>query len=408
MRRIVLSESDSPLGPFHEIKAPWFPAERDTIDSHVFRDNDGQLYLYTVRIGPKENFRFHIDVRTLDAQLEPSEKSTMCITPQYDWEANVVNEGPFVLRIKDKYVLTFSTHGFQDPNYCVGEAWSNSPMGPWKKDPKGPILFRTETVSGPGHHCFVESPDGKELLVAYHTHQFVTNPGGPRQLALDRVRIIDSPQPHLEIGPASDTPQPLPSGAAPLVRLGDEEFNLPQLDRHRWTVFSEDPTHWKLAAGKLTIQTDNGDVFEDRSDLSNLFLAHAPLGDFDVTTRVAIDPQTDYQQAFLTLWQDHNHFAKIGFVHTHGGKRIEVGVEQDEKYTSHRHDTLDASDVYFRIKRRGEACAFLISTDGSKWTEIETQTVPLRDLQIGIGACSPDSKESTTASFDFIRVTPAK
>jgi hypothetical protein len=48
VRRVVLAEGDSPLGPFKEFKAPWFQTDRPTIDSHVFRDDDGQLYLYTV------------------------------------------------------------------------------------------------------------------------------------------------------------------------------------------------------------------------------------------------------------------------------------------------------------------------------------------------------------------------
>src|SRR5688500_3106729 len=48
VRRLVLAEGDSPLGPFREVKAPWFDASYDTIDGHVLRDSDGQLYLYSV------------------------------------------------------------------------------------------------------------------------------------------------------------------------------------------------------------------------------------------------------------------------------------------------------------------------------------------------------------------------
>src|SRR2546421_6931097 len=33
--RIVLAEADSPLGPFREIKAPWFATGRDTIEDEV-------------------------------------------------------------------------------------------------------------------------------------------------------------------------------------------------------------------------------------------------------------------------------------------------------------------------------------------------------------------------------------
>src|SRR4051794_10159042 len=68
-RRLVLTESDSPLGPFKEIKAPWFDPGKQTIDGHVFRDTDGQLYLYSVQLGKP----FQILVRKLDAAtLAPS------------------------------------------------------------------------------------------------------------------------------------------------------------------------------------------------------------------------------------------------------------------------------------------------------------------------------------------------
>src|SRR4051812_34631731 len=67
VRRIVLSEGDSPLGPFHETKAPWFDAGQTTIDSDVFRDDDGQLYLYSVYTGEHFDRRFQVNVRKLDA-----------------------------------------------------------------------------------------------------------------------------------------------------------------------------------------------------------------------------------------------------------------------------------------------------------------------------------------------------
>ena len=38
---------------------------------------------------------------------------------------------------------------------------------------------------------------------------------------------------------------------------------------------------------------------------------HAPAGDFDVTTRVSIRADQDYEQAFLCLWQDHEHYTKL-------------------------------------------------------------------------------------------------
>ena len=187
-RRIVLAEGDSPLGPFTEKMAPWWDPHNSVIDSHVFKDDDGKMYLYAVYTPDDLKGTFQIRVHTLDDQLRPSKESTLCIVPEKPWEGGMVNEGPFIVKHDGYYLLTYSFNGFQDPNYSVGIAWSKSPTGPWNKTADGPILKRIEGVSGPGHHCFIDSPDHKEWFIAYHTHQFLNAPGGPRQLAIDRAK----------------------------------------------------------------------------------------------------------------------------------------------------------------------------------------------------------------------------
>ena len=158
----------------------------------------------------------------------------------------------------------------------------------------------------------------------------------------------------------------------------------------------------------LTILTEDGDVFEDRTDLSNLFLQYAPRDNFNVTTHVTIDPQRDFQQAFLCVWQDHDHYAKIGLVHTHGDRKIEVGIQHNDKFASHLHQTTLTKSAYLQIKRRGDNYEFLASTDGKKWTTIETDPLPLIDLRVGIGACSPDATTPIPAAFEFVRFSVEK
>jgi beta-xylosidase len=211
-RRLVLAEGDSPLGPFREIKAPWFDAEYNTIDGHVFRDNDGRLYLYSVYIDvPRdtEGHAFQIHVRKLADDLAPSAESKLCITPTEKWEGGHVTEGPFVLRRGDTYYFTYSGQGYTNPNYSVGVATSKSPLGPWAKSPAGPILKRTAGVSGPGHHCFTESPDGREMFIVYHVHQYPDRPGDPRVIAIDRARFVDGETPTIEVTGPTITPQPI-------------------------------------------------------------------------------------------------------------------------------------------------------------------------------------------------------
>ncbi len=84
--------------------------------------------------------------------------------------------------------MTYSARCFSDPLYGVGYATAPSPLGPWRKGPNNPILHRTDDVSGPGHNCVTLSPDGRELMILYHTHQSPLG-GCARQLAMDRLLI---------------------------------------------------------------------------------------------------------------------------------------------------------------------------------------------------------------------------
>ena len=71
-------------------------------------------------------------------------------------------------------------------------------------------------MSGPGHHSVIDSPDGKELFIVYHTHQQPSNPTWARQLAIDRLMFIhESGEPtKLVVKGPTDTPQPMPSGSS--------------------------------------------------------------------------------------------------------------------------------------------------------------------------------------------------
>ena len=61
---------------------------------------------------------------------------------------------------------------------------------------------------------------------------------------------------------------------------------------------------------------------------------------------------------------------------------------------------------FLATSRKDLIDTFLASGDGKAWDSIESQSVPLNDLRVGIGACSPDAKNSTSAAFDFVRISP--
>ena len=185
--RICVAKADSPLGPFVDVAAPLLETGQAVIDAHVFTDDDGSPYLY-FSLDCSENVVSEVCVvplsRDLSSVVGPV---TRCVRPDQDWEGDKWNEAPFVFRHGEAYVLMYSGKGFFDPGYSVGYATAPTPLGPWTKSPT-PLLERNVDVSGPGHNCVIESPDGSELFLAYHTHKDLRG-GAPRQLAIDRLSI---------------------------------------------------------------------------------------------------------------------------------------------------------------------------------------------------------------------------
>lgn len=405
--RICLAVADTPLGPFTDLKTPWLDPGQAVIDSDVFRDTDGQLYLYYV-LDCSENKYSEIRVCKIADDLSLSHESSFCIKPSQSWEGETWNEGPCVFKHKDTYYMTYSGSGYFDPSYGLGYATAPSPLGPWTKSPTNPILQKTATVGGPGHNCVIPSPDGKEVFTLYHTLQ---NPGfnSARQLATDRIKFVaatDKSAPDiLKIEGPTSTPQPFPSGSPPLVRGQNEEFNGPEIDRHRWTIFDENPQHWNLTGGRLVIQTADGDVAERRDDMENLFLQYAPLRDFTATTHLSIHPTVNYQNAFLCIWQDHDNFLKVATVYS-DKPRLEVAIETDAHYDSHLFDNPWGGEMYLRIVRHWDSYSFLASADGVHWMPLMSNVKShLTDLRVGVGAASPGTDRSTSATFDYLRFT---
>ena len=216
---LCIAKGKSPLGPFKELKVPFYkaPAPDEAIDQTVFIDDDGQPFLVFTQVTFGRN-----DIRIVklkDNLTEFDGEPVLLITPTQEWESRAWNghkvaEGGYIFKRKGYYYLTYTANDFQDPNYCIGYATSKNPFGPWEKYDGNPILSKTDVVHGPGNGMFVKSPDGKETFIVYHTH---CKPGqvGPRQVAIDRVRfkeVKDGPDILVIDGPTL-TPQPMPSGA---------------------------------------------------------------------------------------------------------------------------------------------------------------------------------------------------
>jgi beta-xylosidase len=159
-RTIGVAEAAGPLGPFERPRQLYAKA----IDAHLFRDDDGKLYLYYVQVPG-----FRITVQPMRSPIEPAGAARVVLQPESAWEkrAGHVTEGPWVLKRGGRYYLLYSGSGADTPDYAVGYATAASPLGPFERAAHNPILQRGEGLFGPGHGSALRDRAGQWWYV-YH------------------------------------------------------------------------------------------------------------------------------------------------------------------------------------------------------------------------------------------------
>jgi xylan 1,4-beta-xylosidase len=201
---VGVAVADSPLGPFKDRGT----LIENAIDAHMFRDDDGQLYLYYCDISPGFN---RIAVHPMADLTTAQGRRSVLITPEDGWETRRgrVAEGPWMLKHKGTYYLMYSGSGADGPDYAIGYATSQSPLGPFEKYAGNPIAHRGNGVFGPGHHCVVTGPDN-HLWMVYH-QQNSERTGWNRFLAIDPLWFDDQGVIHVKTTRGTDEPAPNPA-----------------------------------------------------------------------------------------------------------------------------------------------------------------------------------------------------
>lgn len=182
---LAIAVADSPLGPFVQEEKKWLSEEK-AIDGHFFVDDDGRVYLYYVRFDNGNVIYMSTLIDNFSTLDEKNEVFLLRADTEWELHDCEVAEGPFVLKHKGKYYLTYSANHTRSEYYAIGYAVSDSPYGPFKKYENNPILHKTDEVNGTGHHSFVRSANGKELICVYHCHNSKTR-FQPRLVCIDRA-----------------------------------------------------------------------------------------------------------------------------------------------------------------------------------------------------------------------------
>lgn len=192
---IAIAESSSPTGPFYQKEIKQLKADTRQIDPYLFFDNDGKMYLYHVRLN-KGNTIWVAEFKE-DFSGIKEETLTQCITATEDWEKTPrfkspqIIEGPTVIKRNNLYYIFYSANDFQNIDYAVGYAVSESPLGPWKKADNNPIIDRNLIgENGTGHGDLFQDKKGNWKYV-FHSHHNDSTVHPRRTLIVDLKFVND-------------------------------------------------------------------------------------------------------------------------------------------------------------------------------------------------------------------------
>lgn len=181
---IGVSVADNPAGPFKDALGKPLINKiingAQPIDQFVFKDDDGQIYMYY------GGWRHLNIVKMADdlLSLETFDDGTTYkeITPE-----NYV-EGPFLLKRNGLYYLMWSEGGWGGPNYSVAYGISNSPLGPFERIEK--ILQQDpEVATGAGHHSVITIPGTDEHYIVYHRRPLGKEAAEERVVAIEKMEF---------------------------------------------------------------------------------------------------------------------------------------------------------------------------------------------------------------------------
>lgn len=233
--KLGLAISQNPQGPFVQytgtnsdgrvitIQDPYIDSglftdeklkDKGCIDSSPFIDDNGDLYMYFVKDYMANDKKSNVWGIKLKDIFTPDYSSAKQLTE--NWVTTVggnkkiveatsrdvsINEGPFMLKVNGRYYLTFSRDFYAKPEYSVGQAVSNSPLGDFRKieiEKGGNVCSymgvlgeeNYDNTAGTGHHSFLKV--GNEIFIFYHAFIDRLSIARQRAVAVDKINIVNN------------------------------------------------------------------------------------------------------------------------------------------------------------------------------------------------------------------------
>ncbi len=185
---LYIGVCDTPMGPFRNVFSDGRPLlnaiynRAQPIDAHLFKDEDGKIYLYYGGWGHMMVCKMK---DTMDGFEPMGEDAWGGIAKELTPRDYV--EAPYVMKLDGQYHLMYSTGKWGDGTYRVKAAVADEPTGEFTY--YGDILWANRLADGPGHNsafCF-----GGEWYVAYHRRFVGDTYKHNRVLCIDKLPIAD-------------------------------------------------------------------------------------------------------------------------------------------------------------------------------------------------------------------------
>ncbi len=227
---IGVAVADSPTGPFVDVQnKPLFDPGYPIIDANVFQDDDGKLYLYYSRACYEHPVESEVaDWAREEGMFDEIEESWVYgveLSPDFmsvigdpvlllrppvsmadknaEWESRSVTtgevnrrwtEGSFTFKHNGTYYIMYSANHYAGPNYAVGYATGEHPLGAFTKAANNPVLQKNSDqggdVTGTGHNMVLFLEGGEKMYAVYHGRTQPT--GDDRVVFMDEMEILPS------------------------------------------------------------------------------------------------------------------------------------------------------------------------------------------------------------------------
>ncbi len=183
---LYIGVSDTPEGKFKNVFEDGralvnvFHNGAQPIDAHLFKDDNGDVYLYYGGWSHMNVCKLNDDMNGfVELGVPCSDGKFLELTPDKYVEA------PYVAKIDGKYQLMYSSGDWMNGTYCVKAAEAKTPISEFKF--YADVLEKAEIADGPGHNSAFTFK-GKDY-VAYHRRIVGDTNPHHRVLCIDQLRI---------------------------------------------------------------------------------------------------------------------------------------------------------------------------------------------------------------------------